>query len=262
VRTYWAFFRKAFKKHLAYRAEVWLRIIGGILSITVQVAIWRAVLGEGSYSGIDLADMVTYAIITTGLGTLLMQGLVTDADDRLRTGDIAVDLLKPLRYPLFLFADQLGRSAFQCLFTMVPTVAIAWLLFGFNAPASPVHALAFVLALVLALVISYAIGFLVALLAFWFLTTFHFAWAVGALSTAFAGTFLPLWFFPPGWEMLARSLPFQFMGFVPAATYMGELPGRELMLTLGLGLLWAATLLGAIRWLWSASIRRLVIQGG
>ncbi len=250
MRTYYEFFLKSFKKNLAYRADVWLRVLGNALGILVQVAIWRAVLGSGSAEGIDLPDMVTYSILTTLVAGLLMTGLYREADDRLRTGDIAVDLLKPLRYPLYLFSDGLGRSAYQLLFTVVPTLAVAWPLFGFSPPASPGYALAFLVALGLALSVSFAISYLIALLAFWFLTTMHFRFAVAGFITAFSGSFLPLWFFPPGWAAVARALPFQYLGFVPAAAYMGKMAAAELAL---LGLAYA---------LWSASVRRLVVQGG
>jgi ABC-2 type transport system permease protein len=262
VRTYYEFFLKSFKKNFAYRADVWLRVFGNVLGILVQVAIWRAVLGSGSAEGVDLPDMVTYSILTTLVAGLLMMGLYHDADDRLRTGDIAVDLLKPLRYPLYLFADGLGRSAYQALFTVLPTLAVAWPLFGFSPPASPGHALAFLAALAIALSVSYALSYLIALLAFWFLTTMHFRFAVAGFVTAFSGSFLPLWFFPPGWAAVARALPFQYLGFVPAAAYMGEIPVPELGLTLAGGVAWTAALLALAGWLWSASVRRLVVQGG
>ncbi len=206
--------------------------------------------------------LVTYSILTTLVAGLLMTGLYRDADDRLRTGDIAVDLLKPLRYPLYLFSDGLGRSAYQLLFTVVPTLAVAWPLFGFSPPASPGYALAFLAALGLALSVSFAIGYLIALLAFWFLTTMHFRFAVAGFITAFSGSFLPLWFFPPGWAAVARALPFQYLGFVPAAAYMGEMAAAELTLTLAGGVAWTLALLGLAYALWSASVRRLVVQGG
>ena len=262
MRTYYEFSLKSFKKNLAYRADVWLRVLGNVLGILVQVAIWRAVLRGGAAGGVDLPDMVTYSILTTLVTGILMTGLYRDADDRLRTGDIAVDLLKPLRYPLYLFADGLGRSAYQLLFTAAPTLAVAWPLFGFSRPASPGHALAFLAALGLALSVSFALGYLIALLAFWFLTTMHFRFAMAGFITAFSGSFLPLWFFPPGWAAVARALPFQYLGFVPAAAYMGELPPGELGLTLLGGLAWTLALLGLTWVLWSASVRRLVVQGG
>jgi ABC-2 type transport system permease protein len=259
---YCAFFVKSFKKNLAYRSQVWLRIIGNIVAIFVQVAIWSALLGSGSASGISFHDMVTYTILNTMVAAVLMNGLFHEADERVRTGNIAIDLLRPLYYPLCLFADQLGKSAFHFFFAVIPTLLVTSLLFGFTAPASPWDMLAFIVAVVVALAISFALGYLVALLAFWFLTTLHFEWAMIGLITVFSGSFLPLWFFPPGWLEMAQALPFQFLGFVPAAIYMGKLPAGDVWPTLSLGVVWTLLLLGLTGWIWSASLRRLVVQGG
>jgi ABC-2 type transport system permease protein len=99
-------------------------------------------------------------------------------------------------------------------------------------------------------------------LSFWFLTTFHFNWAIGALTTLFSGAFLPLWFFPDGWATVAKLLPFQFLGFVPAATWMGELTGTDLRSTIGVGIIWSGLLLSLTRLLWDRATQQLVVQGG
>ncbi len=206
--------------------------------------------------------MVTYTILNTTVAAVLMNGLFREADERVRTGNIAIDLLRPLYYPLCLFADQLGKSAFNFVFAVLPTLLVAMLLFGFTAPDTPWSILAFIVAVVIALAISFALGYLVALLAFWFLTTLHFEWAMIGLITVFSGSFLPLWFFPPGWLELARMLPFQFLGFVPAAIYMGKLSAGDVWPTLLVGMVWTLLLLGVTGWIWSASLKRLVVQGG
>lgn len=262
MKTYWAYFRKSFKKNAAYRSSVWLQIPASIVSIGIQIAIWRSVIGDGATDGITLDQMITYAILNSALYAVVLTQLYNDVDDRLRTGDIAIDLLRPVRYPGMLLADQLGRAAYRLVFMIVPIAVFSALIFGFSPPVSSVAAAGFVLSLPLTMLISYAIGYLIALLAFWFLTTFHFSWAIGGLTTVFSGSFLPLWFFPDGWALVARLLPFQFLGFVPAAIWMGELSGTELVTTLITGVLWAALLLALTGWLWQRATARLVVQGG
>lgn len=262
MSTYWAYFRKSFKKNAAYRSSVWLQIIASMISIGIQVAVWTSLIGDGSVDGITLDDMVTYAIINAALYAIVLTRLYNDVDDRLRTGDISIDLLRPVRYPGMILADQLGWAAYRTIFMIIPIVVVASLLFGFSAPESLLAGVGFLIVLPLTVLISYAIGYLIALLAFWFLTTFHFSWAIGALTTVFSGSVLPLWFFPDEWETLARLLPFQFLGFVPAATWMGELAGAELVQTLGVGVAWTAVLLLVTRMLWMRATTRLVVQGG
>lgn len=259
---YLAMIGKSYRKHLVYRSEVWVRIAIGVIWVAIQVAVWTALIGEDEVDGITLPDMITYAIVNTVMALAMMDRSLAELDQRIRSGDIAVDLIKPFHYPLTLVADGLGRSLFSALFSVLPTLAIALLFFGFQAPASPTHVLAFAVAFVLALSISFALACLVGMLGFYFLATFHFQWALGALRTLFAGTMVPLWFYPDGLRTLADLLPFQHLAFGPAATWMGQLTGAEIGRNLALGALWATALLGLCWWMWARIVRRLVVQGG
>lgn len=262
MTTYTAYFRKSFKKNAAYRTTVWLQIVASLIQVGIQVAVWTALIGNGAVDGISRDQMVTYVILNAAMYAFILTSLYKDVDTRLRSGDIAIDIMRPVQYPLLVLADSLGRAAYHFLFMVVPIVTVSALMFGFSAPASFSAGLGFVLALVLAVLISYSIGYLIALLSFWFLTTFHFSWAIGGLTTLFSGSFLPLWFFPDPWGSVARMLPFQFLGFVPAATWMGQLTGIDLIITFLVGILWCGLLLMCTRMLWNRATSQLVVQGG
>jgi ABC-2 type transport system permease protein len=262
VKPYLTYFRKSFKQSTAYRTAVWLQIVGSVLSVLVQVSVWRALIGAGSVNGITLDDMVTYAIVNAIMLAFIITRLFNDVDARLRTGDISIDLLRPIQYPFLVLADQLGRAAFRFVFVAIPIVTISGLLFGFSFPPSIVSVVSFPVVLVFALLISFSIGYLIALLSFWFLTTFHFSWAIGGLVTLFSGSFLPLWFFPDRWEAVARALPFQFLGFIPAAVWLGQIQGEELIRTFIIGAVWTVILLLTAHALWRRATRDLVVQGG
>lgn len=247
---------------MAYRSEVWLRILANIVGIFIQVAIWTAILGNSAASGIHLKDMITYVVINTCISTVLLDGLFRAVDSKLRTGNIAGDLIRPISFPLSIASDQLGQALFRFLFTVIPTIIISVLFFGVEAPASSTDAFSFIVALIVAMAVSFAIGYLIALLAFWFLATLHFEWTLGGLITVFSGSILPLWFFSPRWADVAYALPFQYLGFVPAAVYMGKFSTEHLIFTLVEGLLWAMGLLSLTRLLWWRAMKRLIVQGG
>lgn len=262
MTPYLTYFRKSFKKNAAYRSTVWLQIVASLIQVSIQVAVWTALIGSGSVDGITRDDMVTYAILNAAMFAFTLTSLYNDVDGRLRTGDIGIDLLRPIQYPLLVLADQLGKAAYRTLFIVVPIVALSAAIFGFSGPVSGTAGLGFVVVILLSIIISYSIGYLIALLSFWFLTTFHFSWAIGALTTLFSGAFLPLWFFPDSWATVAGLLPFQFLGFVPAATWMGQITGAELVQVIGIGIGWSIVLLATTRMLWDRATRQLVVQGG
>jgi len=166
MSLYLAMIGKSYRKHLAYRSEVWVRIVIGVIWIGIQVAVWQALIGSGEVDGITLPDMITYAILNTVMALAMMDRSLAELDQKTRSGDIAVDLIKPFHYPLTLVADGLGRSLFSALFSVTPTLLLATLFFGFQAPASAGNAAAFVLSFVIALSISFAVACLVGMLGF------------------------------------------------------------------------------------------------
>jgi ABC-2 type transport system permease protein len=262
MMAYFSQATKSFSRSMAYRAEVWLQIGGNFFVLLIQVSLWKALIGSSTINGIRLEDMVTYTILNNALSIVMMTHVHNPVDESLKTGGIIMHLLKPIHYPLFLFSDEIGKNAYNCLFNLLPTMIAASLLFGFQPLAGPTYLLPFVLTVLIALLISFAIGYLIALVAFWFLTTFAIRWTIGGLIKIFSGTFFPIWFFTPGWATVADVLPFKYLGFVPAAVYMGKMSSNELYYNLLIGLVWIVVLYGLLCLLWWKAVRRLTIQGG
>jgi ABC-2 type transport system permease protein len=259
---YIAFLWKSFQKHAAYRSDIVLRLLIGIAWIGIQVAIWSALIGSGEIDGIDLPTMITYAVLNSVISLTLVDRALPEADQKIRSGDISIDLIKPYHYLVTVFADQMGRSFYVAVFTVTPTAVVAALTFDVQAPASIWHGAAFLLAMAIALLISFAFACIIILLAFYFLATFHFTWTFHALKSLFAGSLVPLWFYPDGLRQVAELLPFQFLGFVPAMIWIGQEPGRTIASVLSLGLFWSCALAATVAWLWRRIVSRLVVQGG
>ncbi len=262
MRTYVNFSMKSFSSSLAYRSQVWLQLLGNFVTILIQVAIWKAVIGAGTVGGITLDQMITYSIINTLILSILLHHVSGRVDSSLKSGGIAAELVRPMSYPLYLFAHEMGDTLYQFTFVVIPSLIIAWVFFGIQAPASAGHAIAFVIALVIVLLLSFLIGYLISLIAFWFLTHFALDWTLGGLMLVFSGSFLPLWFFPDTWANIAEAMPFQYLGYIPAAIYMGYIPVEELLYTLMVGSCWIAGIWVFAQLLWWRAIRRLVVHGG
>ncbi|QLG38992.1 MULTISPECIES: ABC-2 family transporter protein [unclassified Paenibacillus] len=262
MKTYIMFGVKTFSNQLSYRSEVWLRLLGNFVAILILTEIWRAVLGNGEIEGVGVEQMITYSIINTLLAALLLTGISTKVDNSLKTGSIASELIKPLSYPLHLLSEGLGNSFYQLVFTSIPSLFIAWIFFGFLPPASATHFLFFLIALILALAISFLLGYLISLLAFWLMNHFALNWMLGGFITIFSGSFLPLWFFPESWVTITKMLPFLYLGYLPAAIYLGTIKVQEIGTFILTGLAWTAGLTLLVCWLWNRAIKRLVVQGG
>jgi ABC-2 type transport system permease protein len=266
MSAYSAFARSSFQAQFAYRNEVWANIFGKLVQVFARVAIWLAVyagVGASVVDGVSLQQMVTYALLGgIVMGATRHEKIINDIGGSLKTGDIAVWLLKPLSYPLYIFANESGSFLYRLLTQVAPTIAITALVYGMLPPHSLFHGILFMAFWAMSFILLFLISAFAGLIAFWLLTSFSLDWMLGALLHLFSGLLVPFWFYPEPLATLARHLPFAWIVYYPNAVYLGQLTIAETWLYLGLGLLWTGLFFIGVAWLWRRASTRITVQGG
>jgi len=181
---------------------------------------------------------------------------------RIRSGDVATDLARPLDPLRYWLAFDLGRSVYHFVFRGIPPFVLGMLVFDLRLPESPVAWLALSVALPLAVVVSFAFRFLYNLAAFWLLDYRGIGIIAITTSLLFSGFIIPLPFFPDWLEAIARALPFAAMVQIPVDVFLERTHGLDLVAALLLQAVWAVLLLALGRAVLVVAVRRLVIQGG
>ena len=262
---YRAFFASAFQTRLAYRSQMWALLLYGLVTVFAKIAVWMSLyaqVGTGTVSGISLPDMITYAIFAGVVFNWDYTRFIRTFGRQIKSGDVSVFLLKPVRYPLMLLAGEIGNFAFELLTVQLPVTIIAGLVYGLTLPTSLFAGVMAVVFWGLGFIILFLLSAIAAILAFWLLTVFSLEWTLMALMAIFAGGTLPLWFFPDGAADIIRLLPFSFVGYQPMAVYLGKLDVAATLSTLGLGVGWVVILTGCVVLLWSRAQTRIVVHGG
>ena len=262
---YGAFFGSAFQTRLAYRSQVWALLLYGLVTVFAKIAVWMSLyaqVGTGTVSGISLPEMTTYAIFAGVVFNWDYTRFIRTFGRQIKSGDVAVFLLKPVRYPVMLLAGECGNFAFELLTVQLPVTIIAGLVYGITPPASPFAGAMAIVFWGLGFIILFLLSAIAAILAFWLLTVFSLEWTLMALMAIFAGGTLPLWFFPTGAADIIRLLPFSFVGYQPMAVYLGKLDVAATLSTLGTGMGWVVFLTGCFVLLWARAQTRIVVQGG
>jgi ABC-2 type transport system permease protein len=264
MNKYFAFAASSFQTRLAYRTEVWASIFGAFITILARVAIWAAAYqGVTTVSGATLSDMTTYAILGgTVIGAWHYQDMVEELGEQIRSGNVAIYLLKPLHYPLYLFFTEIGRVLCRVLLVVGPVVVISAFAFGMQAPASLFHGVMFVLFWALSFAILFTISATCGLMAFWMMTTFSLTWFLQAVITILSGYFVPLWLFPGGSGAIVQMLPFAWIGYYPTSVYLGRFDVADTLAIFAFGLAWLAVIAGFGLFLWRRASLRISVQGG
>ncbi|MGW4893442.1 ABC transporter permease [Kitasatospora sp. NPDC004240] len=266
ARLYLAVARGAFRRYATYRAATFAgaftnTVFGFILASTF-LALWQARPGLGGY---DQHEAVTYIWVSQALLVTVAVwggGFQDDLQERFRTGDIAIDLYRPVDFQGWWLATDLGRAGFHLVTRgAVPTVVGA-LVFRTRMPERPLTWAVFLLSVLLAVVVSFGLRYLVSLTGFWLHDIDGVRSVVLVVSMFFSGMLLPLSLFPGWLGPVARALPWAALVQSPTDVFLERSTGAGLAGTLGFQLCWAVVLLALGRVVQLLATRRVVVQGG
>lgn len=263
---YVAIATRAFRRYSTYRAAtlsgIFTNSVFGIIYSFAYLALWDANPTAGGY---DAQDAVTYVWLGQALLMTIALwggGSTDDLAERIRTGDIAIDLYRPVGIVGWYLAADLGRALYHLLTRGLGPTLIGLLVFDISLPASALNALAFAVSLVLAVVVSFGVRFLVASTAFWLLDQSGVKVMSGAFAIFFSGMMLPLVLFPGWLGTVANALPWASYVQVPADIWLGKHTGTGLATALGFQVMWAVLLLAACQGVLALATRKVVVQGG
>jgi ABC-2 type transport system permease protein len=252
-----------FRRYATYRvataAGVFTNTVFGVILVSVYLALWDVKPHLGGYGP---AQAVTYVWLGQALLTPLAiggGGFEDEFVERVRSGDVAVDLYRPADLQLWWLANDFGRGMYQLVGRGVVPFIFGALFFRVALPTAVLTWVGFAVTVLLAMLVGFAIRYLVALAAFWLLD------GTGAVQTArftgmfFSGMVLPLNVFPGALGDVARVLPWAALLQAPADVLVGHAPVSA---TIAFQAAWACVLLVLGRAVQSAATRRVVVQGG
>jgi ABC-2 type transport system permease protein len=250
------------RSSVAYLTEAATRIIflGVVLFIFLQL--WRATYtqtGAVQLGGLTLAQMLWYLVMTEAI-TLSNPLAGQEVDHDVRTGAVAIQLIRPLSYPLYRLWTALGERMVTFTMNTLVGAVIALILVG-PIPFSPGGLLIFAVSLPFAFTLNFLGYFLVGLCAFWLEDTSGLRLIYSRLTMILGGMLLPLEVFPEAFQPLLRLLPFSSMVYGPARlfvqpdlAFLGDLIVRQ-----GVALVVFSILVAAV---YRVAVKRINANGG
>lgn len=273
MRALWAIARASFRRYATYRmataAGAFTNTVFGLVRAAVlaaavagTTAASSATAGPPTAGGYTAGQVITFAWLSQALIAPIYIFSWNELALRVRTGEIAIDLARPLDLQLSLLAADLGRAAYSVLPRGLPPVVVGALTYGLVLPG---HASAYLLGAVsvlLAVMISFACRFAVNLLAFWLVEVRGVIGTYVAISNLLCGLLVPVaWF--PGWLLLlADATPFPSMLQAPLDVLTARSQGPQALTTLAVQAAWLVGMLALGRLMLARATRRLVVQGG
>ncbi|MBO1337714.1 ABC-2 family transporter protein [Streptomyces sp. VRA16 Mangrove soil] len=255
------------RRYATYRASTVAGIVTntvfGMIIACAYLALWDERPHLGGY---DQAQALTYVWVGQALYSVMMLGMPNGVEvelmERIRSGDIAVDLYRPVDQQCWWLSLDLGRALYQLIGRGVVPLTVGALVFPLALPHDVLRWLAFLVSVLLGCVVSFALRHLVAMSAFWLMEGNGAAQMYGIVGTFFSGILLPLNVFPGAIGDLARALPWSSLLQIPADVLMGTHPRRGVLGSFLFQAAWGAGLLAVGRAVQTVAVRRVVVQGG
>lgn len=260
--AYIQFISMSFQTTFIYRYNVIFQVLGVLFQIYLLKTVWMSVyLQKNNSSHINLNSLICYLTLAN-LQTWLFTPTITDTlQQRIRTGDIALDIAKPVNFIRQLSSQQFGStlSLLPFLFLAFP---LALLVGGMQLPASLLSAMLYIISLLFAYLIASFIGLLMGLISFWTFEITGIQLIYRFVNQLFAGALIPLSLFPPAIHAFANFLPFQAIAFLPVSIYLGQLQGIDLFYAFLTQLFWAIVLYLLVQLVWHRAKYYVMVQGG
>ncbi|MCE7000528.1 ABC-2 family transporter protein [Saccharothrix sp. S26] len=258
MRAYVVLALAGFRRYSTYRRAMVAGMATNVAFGLLRLAVLMAAVGQGDIAGYDVAAAATYVWLGQGLMAVVVLWGDGQLAERVRSGDVVVDLYRPWHLQMALFAEDVGRAGFAVLVRFGPPVVFGALFFPFRWPSVGVLPV-FAVSVGLALAVSFGMRFLLNATTFWLLDNRGVQALYTALTWLLCGLAVPLAFFPDWALPIVWSTPFAAMLQAPVDVFLER--GSPWPF-LSRQAFWAAVVLALGHLVLNRAVRKVVVQGG
>ena len=274
LKLYLPFSKAGIKIELSYKAQIVMWIIISFIQVFFVLFLYQAIYrnspdGMSSViNGFTFYDMVLY-MITSFFFSFVMGAGDTSFDiwNDIREGTIANTLTKPVSYRLRHLFTYLGVLVFDYIVIIIPFLSIVYGIFigmGFvkiSVLRFILNVIFFIIFSVLAGFINNAVSYFVGMLVFYTDHLFGLNMARNALQGFLGGQMVPLAYMGT-LGVIYSYTPFAFMNSIPVLTIMGKLDITNILIYLGIALLWILLIEVINKMIFKHALKKITVQGG
>lgn len=256
-----------FQEYLAYRANVFMFLIGDLLKILCMYFLWKAIFvasGQDMLKGFSLPDMITYLLLSISTASCIPMDtgqIVTE----IKNGSIVMTLIKPISYRLKTYFTSLGDTIYTIIFLMLPCLVASFVInyiYGNISVYTVSGTVFFILSFCFSMYINMCLNFLLGCMTFVTLNIWGVLQIYKAVNQLLSGVLIPLAFFPEWAKAIINYLPFASIISTPINIFLGKYTGMVMVQAILVQIGWMLILHICTEITWRSVVKRLVVQGG
>ena len=271
LRGYVALGSARLRAMLQYRAvalaALATQVFWGLLRLMILDGFYQSAPAASDFTTVHL---VSYVWLGQALFAMFPMHADPTASERIRTGAIAYELLRPLdlyaNWALSVIGWRVGRTALRAvplvLFAVVALPLLGLPEWALAAPDGLPAALGFAASIALGVLTGAAITLLGQTIMLWTLSSTGWNALLPIAAWLCSGMIVPLPYLPQWAQAVTALLPFAGLIDTPFRIYSGHLAGVEALQALAVQAAWVVALVAGGHRLLARGLRKVVIQGG
>ncbi|AZR74378.1 hypothetical protein BBF96_13870 [Anoxybacter fermentans] len=250
---------------LNYRIDFLFKFFTIFLHLYASVTIWYAIATANS-SSLDetmIADIIKYMILAS-ITTNLMIFCTPEREiaRRIRTGEIARDLIYPISLPITLIFKGLGFATANLISMYIPGFILLSIIYKPAWNLNLINIAGLLIGILLGYFIFVLITLQIEMISFWWIENWYMHYIKHAVFNFLSGTLVPLWFYPEWLYKILNWLPFKNIVYIPLGFYLNRISLEQFCIQMALSIFWIILLAGVTFVIWKAGVKKVVIQGG
>lgn len=265
LKKFFALTKGSIMETLSFRFSLLITVIGNLIYLIVIYYLWKAIYASSPndvVNGMTFYDTMIYLVLALALFNFMECFIVWSIGRNFQTGQIALELIKPMDYQVYCFFANSGQYLIAFFTTFLPTLIIVYLITkgGF---ALGVNIIYFTFSVILAIIINFCVDFFVGIICFYT----ESVWGVNIMKEVvvalLSGASIPLAFFPIGLRTVVNFLPFQAIYNSPLQILIDKtLDTKDYVTMIGFQIFWVIFMIFISRIFWNVSKRIITVNGG
>jgi len=247
-----------FKKNFIYRSDVLFSVFGSMITILVQIALWKYLYRNEQ---IMINYMMCYVIVANIISIIYSNRIYNILSEKIHTGNLVFDLIRPMNILVMSYLRSLGEVLAKGLLQILPLLLVF----------SPImiriikyqNIFYFILAVACGHILFTLIYAIIGFSSFLIVESWAFRRLIDDTIRFVSGAVMPLAIFPAKLAIVAKLLPFHYLYDFPLQLLLEDhLNLTRMMYGFGGIITWIIILSVVLYFVYKISIKHCVVQGG
>lgn len=266
--SYLHYFKLRFITNLQYRAAalagIFTQLFFGMIFILVYYAFYMS--NPNSSLPMDWNNLVTYIWLQQAFYALIYP-YEKDAEllNMIKDGNLAYEILRPQNLFIKFYVKMIAKKMVSSLLRCFPVIIVGFLLpevFRLSLPLSVSHFILFLISLIMSCLLVSVLTIVVHILTMFTIDSKGIISIYSVISEVFAGSTIPIPFFPEFLKKIAYILPFRYICDLPFRIYSGDIIISEGITLILQAILWISIIVIIGILITKIALKKAVIQGG